>query len=110
VAKRTRLTNEILFRKPNVSLWCGPHHSLTSRLIVLSAFFVTAAVAAAARIESDVVLLAAFLIVLSPAGGAIILRVTSRRVLTRAFASALLHPLIPFSIVCHIVPPLWLVD
>ena len=96
--------------KSNVSLWCGQHHSLMSRLFVLTGFFVAAAVAAATRIESDVTLLAALLFAAASAGRAIILRVASRRVLARAFASALLPTLISFSIVCHKFLHLVLVD
>jgi hypothetical protein len=84
--------------------------SLTSRLFVLTGFFVAVAVAALVRIESDVTLLLALLIAAASPRRAIILRVTSRRVLAGAFASAVLHTLISFSIVCHKFPPLGLVD
>lgn len=73
---------------------------LASGLFVLSAFFITAAVAASAGVE-----ITAVLSLLLAACGAIILWVTSRRVLTAAFASALLHALISLSIVCHMNPP-----
>jgi hypothetical protein len=97
--------------KSNVSLWCGQHHSLTSRLFVLAAVFVAAAVAALIRIKSDVAFLVALLIAAASTRRAIILRVTSRRMLAGAFASALLHTLVSFSIVCHKFPPLvWLIE
>lgn len=86
--------------KSNVSLWCGRHHSLLSRLFVLAAFL-EAAVAAFVGIQSTVALLIALLIAAAAARCPIILRVSSRRVLTSTFAGALLHPLISFSIVCH---------
>ncbi len=44
-----------------VSLGCGQHHSLTSRLFVLAALFVAAAIATATRIEIATLLLAALL-------------------------------------------------
>jgi hypothetical protein len=69
-------------------------------LFVLAAFFVAAAIAALAGIKSALSLL----ITLLAACGTIILRVSSRRMLAGAFASALFHTLISLSVVCHNFP------
>jgi hypothetical protein len=92
-----------------VGLWCGQHHFLTSGLFVLSAFFITAAVSALAGIEAVMIVLVVTLITLATSR-TIILRITSRRALTTAFASALFNALIPLSIVCHIKPPRLFID
>jgi hypothetical protein len=39
------------------------------------------------------------------AGGAIILRIATRRMLSGSFTRSLFHSLIPLSVVCHINPP-----
>ena len=84
-------------------MWTAP--LLASSLFVLSAFFITAAVATLAGVE-----LATLLTVLLPAallatGRTIILRITTRRMLSTALTAALFHTLVPLSIVCHINPP-----
>ncbi len=100
----SRLTNEIPRRTSRVSLGCGQHHSLTSCLFVLAAFFIAAAIAASVRIK--ITLSFAILIAVLATRGPIVLRVSSRRMLASALASALLNPLISLSVVCHTFP-LW---
>jgi hypothetical protein len=72
-----------------------------SGLFVLSAFFMTAL----ARIEAVTIAPLILTLITRATSRTIILRITSRRVLTAAFASALFNALIPLSIVCHINPP-----
>ena len=84
-------------------------------MFVLAAFFIAAAVTAngiaLARLLISLSTLSGFLTALLPAlvatlaGAAIILRIPTRRLLS-AVTSALFHSLFPFSIVCHIIPPL----
>jgi hypothetical protein len=82
-------------RKIKREPWCGQHQPLTSGLLVLAAFFVRAAVTALALTA---------LATLLAAGRFVILRVTTRRLLTAAalltFARATLLALI-LIIVCH---------
>ena len=73
---------------------------LLSGLFVLAAFFGATTIAAFAGIKS-----ALFLVALLAARGAIVLRISSRRMLARAFTGALFHTLIFLSVVCHTVPP-----
>jgi len=101
-------------------LGCGQHRYLPSVLFVLATFFIAAAVTALAWIEAAALtrllillgalagLLATLLAALVAAltGGAIILWIATRRVLS-GLTSALFHSLISFSVVCHIIPPLW---
>jgi hypothetical protein len=85
---------------------------LASRLFVPSAFLVNAAVAAAAGIEAALLaaLPVAFLLALATAGCAIVLGISSGRMLSGAFTRALFHTLISFSVVCHLQssPDCWL--
>jgi hypothetical protein len=80
--------------------------SLTSGLFVLAAFFISAAFAFdSALLRTFALLSAALLIALLTARVAIVLRISSRRMLARAFTGALFHTLISLSVVCHTVPP-----
>jgi hypothetical protein len=85
-------------------------------LLVLSAFFVffdRGTVAAAIRIESAAWLRFGILATLLATGRSIILRIASRRLLAaaaRCILATLLDALISFSLVCHINPPLLIVD
>jgi hypothetical protein len=96
-------------------VWTAPPLA-TSILLVLSALFV-AAVTAACRIEIATTLaglltlltalawdISALLTALATSR-TIILRITSRRMLTATFASTLVHTLISLSVVCHMDPP-----
>jgi hypothetical protein len=99
-----------------VGLGVWTAHSLASCLLVLSAFFIALAFGAFCRIEAAalarlltllaalaglVALLTALLAALLATRRAIILRITSRRILAAAFACALFQALISFSVVCH---------
>jgi hypothetical protein len=71
-------------------------------LFVLAAFFGATTIAAFAGIKPALLLI---LIALLAARGAIVLRISSRRMLARAFTGALFHTLVSLSVVCHTVPP-----
>jgi len=105
-----------LNRGPRV--WTAPLEKLASGLFVLAALFITAAVAALAGIEASR-LVSARLVLASVSWlvhsgfvlaaltcGLILLRVSTRRMLSGTFTGTLFHSLISLSIVCHDCFPL----
>ena len=80
--------------------------TLASGLFVLAAFLISAAFTLeSALLRTFTRLLAALLVALLAARGAIVLRISSWRMLASAFTGALFHTLISLSVVCHTVLP-----